>query len=464
MSLNRGRPSALRVRSAPPVLLSPSERAEVERLSTSPEVTPRLQMRAWIVLRASQGTRNREIAREFFVTPATVALWRYRFLVHRLPGILADAPRSGRRPRISATLVSRIAESASPAGGGAGGRRSSRATAAAHQVSQSTVVRIWKRHRRTSPGPVSDPTDLAAEVSLVRDVRGLYVAPSDRAVVLVSAVRGPEAGAGPSAPGIPPVEPDNPRRGGRDPLAAVRVLYRTSLPEQRPRDRVREFLLFLQGVRDGLQPGDRAHLLLRTDRLHKEAEVLRWLRRHPEFHLYATPASIEDAEPDFLLPTSLSVRGVRASGLRSLNHLVEAFRAYSQTHLDSPRPFVWAAVPPNPLGRAHRGARRPAPRPTRDRPAPAPPLLTATMDLDERVAPRSRLAPLLALPTFRAALSGAYGPGLVVELASARAEGERPAGGTTPPAGPEAPPPGAPAPEANPRPRGPSSDAPPGPV
>ena len=49
--------------------------------------SPRLALRARIVLAAASGSRNREIADQLCVSPKTVALWRRRFLNARLSGI-----------------------------------------------------------------------------------------------------------------------------------------------------------------------------------------------------------------------------------------------------------------------------------------------------------------------------------------------------------------------------------------
>jgi DNA-binding MarR family transcriptional regulator len=57
-------------------------------------------VRAKIVLLASEGTSNKEIAKRLYTTPQTVCKWRKRFYEEGLGG-LEDRPRSGRPPTFS---------------------------------------------------------------------------------------------------------------------------------------------------------------------------------------------------------------------------------------------------------------------------------------------------------------------------------------------------------------------------
>ncbi len=395
------------VRSAPPIQLTAHEQGELDRLCRDPRFPRRVQLRAWIILRASQGTRSRAIAREFLVDPGTVSLWRRRFLIHRISGIRTDAPRSGRRPRIPASLVTKIVAASAGSDAGPGGRPSSRTLSKAMRVSQSTVIRIWKTHGVSTMAP---PTASPA-VRTVRDVRGVYLTSEDRALVFLARSSDPEP-AGPPATGqiagtrrVPGLSEAS-RKPRSDPLATVRVLYRTSVPEHGSIHQIRDFLLFLQGIDDTLAPGDEAHVVLETQRLGKEAAILRWLRRRPAFHLYTTPKEAFDGPVGFELPEGLTVRGVRASSLRSLPKLVEAFRTYSASHALSPRPFVWStaqevAVRPRPEPRRRSGpSSHPAARP--------PPLaLTEPRPLAEpTIALAPRLVTVLGLPAMPIGISG----------------------------------------------------------
>ena len=68
----------------------------------------RLVLRSKVILRAADGLQNQDIADELKVRPETVALWRNRFVAHGLEGIMKDAPRPGRKPRIPQKLIDAI--------------------------------------------------------------------------------------------------------------------------------------------------------------------------------------------------------------------------------------------------------------------------------------------------------------------------------------------------------------------
>ena len=78
-------------RTACPIVLSPDERAQLERIvraRTSPQQSAR---RAEIVLRAADGASNTAIATAVGVARHTVQHWRDRFATERLAG-LRDRP------------------------------------------------------------------------------------------------------------------------------------------------------------------------------------------------------------------------------------------------------------------------------------------------------------------------------------------------------------------------------------
>ena len=92
-------------RKAELIMLSDAERVELERLARGRSVPARLVERARVVLLASGGTQNKEIARKLKISRPTVQLWRERFLALRLKGLEKDAPRPGRIPKISEEKV-----------------------------------------------------------------------------------------------------------------------------------------------------------------------------------------------------------------------------------------------------------------------------------------------------------------------------------------------------------------------
>src|SRR5665648_33951 len=110
--------------------VSPSPAREVER--------------ARIVLLASDGVGNEQIAQVVGVSPTTVRSWRGRYARLGLDG-LVDAARSGRPRRVDSARV--VAATLRPPARSSGLTHwSSRALAAKLKIGNATVARIWREH------------------------------------------------------------------------------------------------------------------------------------------------------------------------------------------------------------------------------------------------------------------------------------------------------------------------------
>jgi hypothetical protein len=70
----------------------------LRRLLQDQSTPPKVRRRAAIVLEAAEGLPNSLLARRLGTSRPTVLLWQYRYLAAGLPGLLREAPRSG-RPR-----------------------------------------------------------------------------------------------------------------------------------------------------------------------------------------------------------------------------------------------------------------------------------------------------------------------------------------------------------------------------
>src|ERR1017187_3168213 len=92
-------------RRAASIVLTPEEGSTLERWSRARSIPARLVQRARIVRLAAEGRPSQDIAEELDISRPTVQLWRQRFLALRLAGLEKDAPRTGRRPRISPPKV-----------------------------------------------------------------------------------------------------------------------------------------------------------------------------------------------------------------------------------------------------------------------------------------------------------------------------------------------------------------------
>ena len=96
------------MRIAPAIVLSEPQRVQLTGYARGRKVPLRVSQRAKILLLASDGKQNEEIARALVTSPPTVARWRLRFIQQGVAGIETDAPRPGRNPSISSETVQEI--------------------------------------------------------------------------------------------------------------------------------------------------------------------------------------------------------------------------------------------------------------------------------------------------------------------------------------------------------------------
>ena len=155
------------------VELTAEERAGLEALVRRHTAGQQVALRARIVLAAAEGQNNCQIARELGVALETVRLWRQRWL--GFAGVapadlgvgrrLADAPRAGRPPRITAEQYCRMVALACAAPS-TSGRPISQWTGrelAAELVARGIVEAISPRHaarllKRGTSGPTASAT------------------------------------------------------------------------------------------------------------------------------------------------------------------------------------------------------------------------------------------------------------------------------------------------------------------
>ena len=134
------------MRTAPPVVLSPEERATLATWERGRSFPLRLIQRARIVTMAGDGVPNQDIAREVGVSRPTVQLWRERFLALRLAGLEKDAPRPGRLATIPDRKVRAVIDATLRTKPPAATHWSVRTMADAQGISPASVQRIWKQH------------------------------------------------------------------------------------------------------------------------------------------------------------------------------------------------------------------------------------------------------------------------------------------------------------------------------
>ncbi len=324
-------------------------RGRLLRLVRSGKTPQRVALRARLVLMAADGVSNSETARAVGVSRPTVLLWRDRFERFGVAGLLKDAPRPGRKKRLTSELVQRIVEETQRSKPKAATHWSCRAMARRHQVSHMTVQRIWQQYR-LRPHLVQrfQMSDDPRLVEKVRDVVGLYLNPPDKALVLSvdekSQIQALDRTAPvlPLRPGVPERQTHDYRRHGTTTLfAALSMLDGKVIGECRPRHRSEDFLAFLRRIDQMTPRGLELHLIVDNYGTHKSELVREWLEGHRRFHLHFTPTGSSWLNMVERWLGELTEKRIRRGTFRSVAELVRAIREYLTVYNESPRKFVW---------------------------------------------------------------------------------------------------------------------------
>ena len=172
---DRGRPKAK-------LVVSPSERAVLERWTSRPKTAQALACRARIILLCAKGLSNGTVADKLAVSAQMVCKWRGRFVAKRLDGIL-DEPRPGRPRKVGDADIERVIIRTLESTPRDATHWSVRSMAKAAGIKPTTVYRIWRAfslqpHRTETFKLSRDPLF----IDKVRDIVGLYLNP--RATVL----------------------------------------------------------------------------------------------------------------------------------------------------------------------------------------------------------------------------------------------------------------------------------------
>ena len=337
---------------APRLVLTESERKQLQAISRHRSTPRGILLRVNIVLGAADGIANHALARKLSTSVPTVLLWRQRYLSGGLPAVLEDRPRSGRPKQISADKEAAIVEATMKTTPKDATHWSVRSMAASQKVSPATVQRIWKKHRlqphRVESFKFSRDPEFAPKI---RDIVGLYLNPPDHAIVLsvdeksqIQALDRTQPIL-PLRPGLPERQTHDYERHGTTTLfAALNVVEGSVIAECRPRHRHQEFVAFLNRIDQAVAPDLEVHLVLDNYGTHKHPEVKKWLAARPRYHVHFTPTSsswLNQVERWF---AEITRKRIRRGTFRSVPDLIRAIKDYVKHYNKSPQPFQWVAT------------------------------------------------------------------------------------------------------------------------
>lgn len=325
------------------------QRGQLLSLVRSGKTAQKVVLRAKIVLLASQGVGNSEIARRLETSRPTVILWRARFGSQGVAGLLKDGPRSGRKKTLSAEVVQRVVEATLQTTPPGETHWSVRSMAKAQGLSRMSVQRIWKQHG-LKPHLV-ESFKLSRDplfVEKLRDVVGLYLNPPDKALVLSVDEKSQIQALDRTQPilplrsGVPARQTHDYKRHGTTTLfTALSMLDGKVIGQCMSRHRSVEFVRFLTQIDRQTPAALELHLIVDNYGAHKSPKVKNWLKKHPRFNLHFTPTGsswLNMVESWF---SQITQKRIRRGTFKSVKQLIQAINNYIEIYNYNPTIFSW---------------------------------------------------------------------------------------------------------------------------
>lgn len=351
------------MRVAVAIVLTREEREVLEKLTRSKRTSVRLSQRARMVLLASTGMENHEIAAKAGVGRAQAGRWRQRYAQQRLAGIERDLPRGAPARKVkTARLVALTTQGVPPKAT----QWSTRSMAKELGVSQSSVSRHWRaqglKPHRIKTFKVSRDPKFAEKLE---DIVGLYLSPPEHALVLCLDEKSQIQALDRTQPGLPlkqgraaTLTHDYKRHGTTTLFAAMSTLDGSVISCCAPRHRHIEWLAFLRQI-DRETPKDKSlHLICDNYATHKHPKVKQWLEKHPRFTMHFTPTSASWLNMVERFFRDITTERLRRGVFHSVPELITAIKGYIVVHNKNPKPFVWTAKANDILQKVIRANRR----------------------------------------------------------------------------------------------------------
>jgi transposase len=343
------------------LVISETERRDLETLVRSRSMPHAVVRRAQIVLRSAAGESNRAVARACGVSAPIVSLWRTRYQRDGLAGLHGEL-RPGRPRQHTDEKVAALLHTVLRSKPAVATHWTVRSAASETGISKSSVGRYFtlfgvQPHRSKSFKLSTDPFF----VEKVREVVGLYLNPPDKALVLCVDEKSQIQALERTQPILPiglgyaeGVTHDYFRHGTVTLFAALDIATGGVISQCKPRHRHQEFLSFLKHLDHNTPAAMDLHLIADNYATHKHPQVKAWLARHPRFHLHFTPTYsswLNQVERWFGLITQ---QAIRRGSFRNVRQLVDKIEQYVAHYNDHKRPFVWTATADSILAKVER--------------------------------------------------------------------------------------------------------------
>src|SRR6266850_3765310 len=332
--------------------LSDEDRNELRRLARNGTISARAAMRSKMILMAADGLSNTEIGARLGVSRQNVARWRTRFTLLGIAGIKRDAPRSGRKPQISAKRVKKIVLMTTSERPANATDWSTRSMAKATGISEASVRRIWKKHglkpHLSRTFKLSNDRLFAEKVE---DIVGLYLNPPAHALVLCVDEKSQIQALNRTQPGLPlkkgrcgTMTHDYKRNGTTTLFAALDLLQGKVIGDCHKRHRHQEFLKFLRRIDREFSGKTPLHLVIDNYGTHGTTEVKAWLKKHPRYVMHYVPTSCSWLNLIERWFAELTNKRIRRDSFLGVDDLTAAIEEFLSAWNKNPKPFVWTAT------------------------------------------------------------------------------------------------------------------------
>jgi transposase len=324
-----------------------------------------------MILLASEGVANREIAQRVAASPTTVIQWRARYEQRGLRG-LEDLKRSGRPIELDHRRI--VAETLKPPPKKLGVTHwSSRLLADRIKVSPSAIQRAWRSYGikpwKAESFRFSTDPELVGKVT---DICGLYLGVHDdvpeSAIVLCVDEKSQIQALDRTVPILPMQEGrierrshDYYRHGTTTLFAALDIATGHVTAALKPRHRHQEFLAFLKQIERAYrhavdeqgQPVE-LHLVMDNYAAHKHKAVKEWLAQNPRFVVHFTPTHASWMNLVEVFFSIVERQAVRRGVFKSVKDLNTKLRAFIDGWNERSHPFVWTKTAEQILAKANR--------------------------------------------------------------------------------------------------------------
>src|SRR5712691_10301337 len=337
-------------RVAPVLTLNSVTDTMLRHLIRSPSTPQGLALRSRIVLAASTGQSNQQIAATLRIPEVTAGKWRRAFATSGIDG-LQDAPRAGRPPKHGPDVWERIQTRACQQPE-AYSRWTVRTLARDLQLPSATVHDVLvasglQPHRLRTFTFSPDPN---FEAKLL-DVAGLYLHPPENALVLCVDEK----------PGIQALDRTQPllplrakkprtwtneyvRHGTQTLIAALEIATGKVIAHVRNRRTSVNFLRFMNDVVRAY-PQRKLHVVADNLNIHKNEAARRWLGRHPRVHFHYTPTHASWVNLIECFFSILSKQGLAHSVQRSKQDLKDLLHRFLASYNATCSPLTWTKGP-----------------------------------------------------------------------------------------------------------------------